>query len=236
MAITLDQATVFFGNDGGVGDNPAVFTTTGTVASGAYVFVAICSNLLPSAVTVGGTSATKARDQQQTDFASLWYVLKSSGMSSGASISVSFAAVPNFCEAAAFSFTGLATSSVLDQVNSQGATASGTAWSTSSITPTASPSLVVGYANFFSSDIRSTPDTGWTELFDGFQFNLFQIVYQVVSDTAARNPSGVLASNPGVVDRRAVTANFLDAAAGGSSSSRAVERLTLQAVMRAATF
>lgn len=213
--IALDQATVFSGNNGGVGNNPTNFTTSGAVAAGATVLLAIHSNLTPTGVSVGGVAATQDRAQTNTDTTSWWRVRLPSGLSAGGTIAITFASAPNAVECDAFSFSGVATTSPLDQSASKSAF-NATAWTSSSITPIVADTLVFGYyRSGGGANSRSTPDAGWTELRDLAQFGNVVIVYQIVGDMAARNPSGTFAVSQVGADQIGITVNYKQEAGGG---------------------
>ena len=212
MAIALDQAVVCNANST-AGDDPTNFTTTASVAAGATVVLVVHSNLSASGVTVGGVAATLDKSQTNTDTSAIWRVHLPSGLGSGGTIAIDFAAPPNLVECNASSFSGVLDTSPLDQTNSK-STFNTQSWSSSSITPTVANTLVVGYyRSGGAADARSTPDAGWTEAHDVAQFGNVVMQYQVVSDTTARNPSGVFATSQSGADQIGITVNYREGSA-----------------------
>ena len=216
MAIALDQAIVGSNSSGAA--TSLVITTSATVAAGARIVVFVHGSVSVSGVTdANGNTYAQDRAQANGDTCSIWSAHSASSLTSGSSITITYSASSNPCNANASSFTGVATSSALDQVNSR-APFNETSWSTSSITPTVANTVVVGYTRSGGgAAATSTPDAGWSELFDTGASSPRTGVYQVVSDTAARNPSGVWSVSQTGADQVGITVNYKEAVGGGGS-------------------
>lgn len=230
MAIAIDQVLVGFANTGA---NTSVnVTTTAPVAAGGRIVVFVTGSQAVTSITdSNGNTYAQDKSQANGDTSSIWSAHSSSQLATSSTITVNYASSSNPCRVVVSSFTGIATSSALDQSNSRTAF-NEDAWSTSSITPTVANTVVIG---FFSSGggsaSTSAPDTGWTELYEFNASNPTTSVYQVVSDTTARNPSGTWASSQSGADQIGITVNYKSSAGGTDATVTAAVSSATAAVV-----
>jgi hypothetical protein len=212
MAIALDRASLGTNNSGAA--TSLVITTSATAAAGSRIVVFVYGSTAVSGVTdTNGNTYAQDRTHTNTNICSQWSTHSASELTSGSTITVTYGSSSNPCMAGASSFTGVLSASAVDQVNSVGNFPPATAWNTSSITPTVSPSLVTGFRlSGGAAAATSTPDAGWTELHDfSRDSNNMTTVYQIVSDTAARNPSGVFSVSQSGAIGIGLTVNYKEA-------------------------
>lgn len=216
MAIALDQANVGSATSGAA--TSLVITTGAQAAAGSRIVVFIHGSQTVSSVTdSNGNTYAQARAQANGDNCAIWSAHSASALASSSSITITYSASSNPCNANAASFTGVASASALDQVNSR-APFNETSWSTSSITPTEANTVVLGFTRSGAgAAATSTPDAGWSELFDTGGGSPRTAVYQVVGDTTARNPSGVWSVAQSGASQVGITVNFKQAAGGGAT-------------------
>jgi hypothetical protein len=219
MALAIDQTTIGLTAAGSA--SSIVITTSAAAAAGSRILVFIhVSNVTVSSIadTNGNTYALDRGHTNGSNRGEVWSAHSASAFASSSTITVTLSGTSNPTYASASSFTGVPTSSAVDQVNSRSATNSNS-WTTGSITPAVTPSLVVG---FFHSGgglgSSSTPDGGWLELQDATSgSNNRTAVYQIVSDTSARNPSGVFANSQSGADQLGITVNYKESEGGAAS-------------------
>jgi hypothetical protein len=212
MAIAIDQVTLGANTSGA--SSTIVLTTSAQAAAGSRITVFVHGTQTVTSVT-DSNGNTYALDRGQTNGGSrgeVWSAHSASALASGSSITVTYSASSNPCYVSASSFTGVLSASAVDQVNSR-STFNSTSWNTGSITPAVSPTVVVGFfASGGAAASTSTPDGGWTELQDASSgSNCRTAVYQIVSDTSARNPSGVWAVSQSGADQIGITVNYKEA-------------------------
>lgn len=224
MAIAIENASIGTPIKLGTSASTIAYTTNATVASGSTIAVVMgyVGVTVNSVSDNSGNGYTWTIDKKQANgspevaIASLY---ASSGLASGTVITANLSASSNVRQMAGISWIGGATSSILDQSNSRIDFGAAT-WSTGSITPVVSDSIVLGaFVDFGNgSSQTSAPDSGWTEWLDQFDSDMtLTSVYNIVADTTARNPSGAFTGNTGGGDQAGVTANYKAAAGGGTN-------------------
>ena len=199
MALAVTNPSLGTPLNADTGSTTGQMTTNVAVAAGDYAYAFVYGHQAITSVTDNsGNGYTWVLDKVINNGASLtiavYRTYASAGLASGTVITVTWAASSNVRMICGCSVGGELAASPLDQQDSSISFGSGTAWGSSSITPTATPSIVFGLmGGNGDANQSSTPDAGWTELFDlkSTTPDHFTVVYQIVTGLSARNPSGV---------------------------------------------
>ncbi len=224
MAIAIGSANIGTLNGSGGASTTGVLTTTGTVSAGGTVILACLGGTAPSgAVDNSGLGyGAWALDKQwtNTNYVFIMSMYCSGGLASGTQITITWAGATGTRMAQALWYSGGTSSSRLDQNAGRAAFGEGAAWTTGSITPSEANTIVFGvYSAAGDSGQSSTADSGWTEWADFSGANnssdWLTAVYQIVPNTSARNPSGVMGINSGIPDQAGVTVNYKAGTASG---------------------
>jgi hypothetical protein len=192
MAIAfVRQATASF--TGASGTSLAV-TITAPTAGNALVLT-LTGNAFPRISSISGGGVTwavlKASDFNNWN-AEVWYGLDSSG--SGTTVTITMGATGNAAVNVS-EWSGIKTASAADTTNTNSAT--GTAVTTGSVTPSAAPALVIGVtAHNDTASPSAGPDGGFTALTQVIGSSMVNnSAYLIQTSAAAANPGWTLAGS-----------------------------------------
>jgi len=193
---------VAIGSNTGTGTT-CVITTTATVVVGDRIIVECAGSTTVSGVA-DSAGNTYALDRQHSNGGANVTIASgraTSQLTSGGTITVTYASGVNFI-AAAQSVSGLATSSTVDQVNSQ-TQFGATAWNSDNVTTVENDELLVGVSHCAGivGGTSSTPDANLNELADQSSGNnTMTSVYRILTVTGTYAASGTWASAAGGPD------------------------------------
>jgi hypothetical protein len=201
------------------GSNPFTFTTTAAVPAGGFVEIEVANFGLTTAqagtlaATVAGTAcAVNSRISTNSTWsqAILSVTAPGGGFSSGATVSISWSAVPTFNMSSAWYWTGVG---AFDAQTARTTTLASGLWSTASFSTILAGHLV-GAAMRGSSSLTATPAAGYTEINDYQEANsnsAHHSVYLTAGSSAATSytPGGTWT---GTGTYWAAAANYSDSA------------------------
>jgi hypothetical protein len=188
-------------------------TTGASVASGACIAVLFNANQSITSVTdqVGNTYVLEFTQSNGGANACIAHCVNATALPSGNWIRVTIGSAGRVIMGAA-SFTGVATSSVLDQENGRNQFAA-LGWDSNNITTTNNDDLILGVCAMGGAVGTSTPGTNYTELHDlDNGISSMTSVYRIVAATLTTSANGTWTNATGSDQATAVIS--LKAAAG----------------------
>lgn len=192
-----------------------VITTTATATVSSRITVEACGTETITGV-VDSAGNTYALDRQHANGACRITIASApvtTQLGSGGTITVSYAAGSFANMAAAQTTTGIATSSAVDQANSNTQFSAAT-WDSGNVNTTTADDLLIGCSAVFGTATTSTAGGGATELFDAQSGgNSFTSVYRILSATGTFNATGTWASVAGAPDQSSAVVTYKMAAA-----------------------
>jgi hypothetical protein len=197
-------------------------TTSAAASAGARIVVVAANrnNLtVPSSARDGaGNAYTRhALISNGSERLAIFSAHAAGGLAAGSPITVTWSGNSAYTRVMAASFTGVAATGAVDQVNTVALSGGGATWTTGSVTTTVAETLLFGAAGI-SADRTSTPDADWTELHDVHRAAASEgttTVYRTVSSTGTYSASGTWTG--GGIRTGAIVA-FKAATAGGAAS------------------
>lgn len=198
-----------------------VLTTTAAVPAGAMIVLEIANHnsaaVVPSSVTdsAGNTYTLISAINSSAVSETLAYALNATALASGSTITITFPSTRN-AAAAAYSVTGIATASAVDQQasNTTGSSATPSVGPTSATTQ--ADELVIGLFGY-SNSRTFTPGSGYTALATVESTGTVRGTtgeYKIVSATGTQTPDGTFSSSTSFAG---LVVTFKAAAAGGGS-------------------
>jgi hypothetical protein len=147
-----------------------VLTTTAAASAGSRIVVVAAnwnSAVVPASATDGdGNTYTRHNlVSNGNERLAVFSAHAAAGLPSGSPITVTFSGSTAYCRVMAVSFTGVAATNAVDQLNTAAPVGSGVPWNTGSITTTFAETLLFGAAGA-AGNRTSTPGLGWTEIHD----------------------------------------------------------------------
>lgn len=203
-------------NNSTISSNTVTLTTTANILSGDLLVAAVWnySNQAVSTISDGTNNYLPGVSLGQGGnlLCELWYKQNASAVSSGATLTCTFAGAASTKLLGALRCTGIVTAGALDKTNSSASASTSTPTVTTATLSQASE-LVIGYVGCLNVP-TVTESSGFTTLlnFQGAGGVLLHVGYQVVSSTAAVTYAPTYSVAEQVVD---LIATFKGAASGG---------------------
>jgi hypothetical protein len=144
---------------------------TGTAASAGSRIIVVAANwnsaTVPASATdgAGNTYTRHTLVSNGNERLAVFSAHAAAGLPSSSPITVTFSGSTAYCRVMAVSFTGVAATNAVDQLNTAAPTGSGVPWNSGPVTTTFAGTLLFGAAGA-AGNRTSTPDAGWFEIHD----------------------------------------------------------------------
>lgn len=203
-------------------------TTSAAASAGARIVVVAAnwnSATVPSSATdrAGNAYTRHALISNGNERLAIFSAHAAGGLAAGSPITVTWSGNSAYTRVMATSFTGVAATNAVDQVNTLALSGGGATWTTGSVTTTVAETLLFGAAGI-AGDRTSTPNADWAELHDvhgAASSEGTTTVYRTLSSTGTYSATGTW-SGGGTRTGAIVAFKAATAGSGGSLAGNSV--------------